>query len=389
VAFIDKKEFAIITGTRQTGKSTLLKQVDEHCKKQNLPTLFINLENKNILNSLNESPLHLLSYLPTTDTKVYVFIDEIQYLTDPSNFLKLLYDEHNQQVKIFATGSSSFFMDKSFNDSLAGRKRIFQLYTCSFDEYLKLHDNEELLDDIKRIIKNKNAKSVHIDLLYNEFEEFLIYGGYPAIITENNKSDKVERLNELKNAYIKRDVMESGVKDETSFYNLFRILAAQSGNLVNINELSKTLHIKNDTVANYISILQKCFHIALVKPFYKNIRKEIIKMPKVFTLDTGLQNCLLNNYQPLALRTNIGNFWETAYYKYLLENNNIDNVYFWRTTDGNEIDFILPDNPLAIEVKYNKSAINEKKYKKFVTEYPDIPLKFKYFQPFSEDFFRD
>src|SRR5699024_368959 len=113
-------------------------------------------------------------------------------------------------------------------------------------------------------------------------------------------------LKEIRDSFIKRDILESGVKDETSFYQLFRILAGQSGNLLNANELSTTLRIKRETVNSYLIVLQKCFHVALVKPFFRNLRKELIKMPKSYLLDTGLRHCLLNNFQHLSIRNDLG-----------------------------------------------------------------------------------
>ena len=105
---LEKKEFTILTGARQVGKSTLLKQLEDDCKQSGIPTVFLNLENKSVLTELNKSPLALFHYLPETEQRIVVFIDEIQYLDDPSNFLKLLYDECAPKLKIVATGSSMF-----------------------------------------------------------------------------------------------------------------------------------------------------------------------------------------------------------------------------------------------------------------------------------------
>ena len=102
-AHLTKKEYSIITGARQTGKSTLLRQLEDHCKQMNLPVVFLNLENRTILIELNENPLNILKFIPRLNAKTVVLMDEIQYLADPSNFLKLLYDEHSEQIKIVAT----------------------------------------------------------------------------------------------------------------------------------------------------------------------------------------------------------------------------------------------------------------------------------------------
>jgi uncharacterized protein len=165
IGHLDKKEHTIITGARQTGKSTLLKQAADYCGKKNDPVVFLNLENKEILAEIEQSPLNLMKFLPDTDKKIMVFLDEVQYLSDPSNFLKLIYDEYKDKIKIIATGSSAFYIDRKFNDSLAGRKHIFLLLTCSFDEYLKFIGAAQLFNEIHQIKNKKSYKSLALQLI--------------------------------------------------------------------------------------------------------------------------------------------------------------------------------------------------------------------------------
>ncbi len=387
---LQKKEFTILTGARQIGKTTLLRQLEDFCRENKLPSLFLNLENKNILSELNAHPFNLINFLPADNERVVVFIDEIQYLQDPSNFLKLIYDEHAEKIKIVATGSSAFYIDDKFNDSLAGRKKIFSLRTCSFEEHLVLRNKEDLVQEMQRIFQNKTAKSAKINTLYSEWNSYMLYGGYPAVIIENNPEEKINHLKEIRDSFIKRDILESDVQNEEAFYNLFRIIASQPGNMINISELSNRLRIKNETVAHYLHVLQKCFHIALIKPFYRNIRKELTKMPKAYLMDTGLRNCLINNFQPMSMRLDKGELWENVYFRLLADKFPLDEIYFWRTTSDNEVDFVLPHSPspYAVEVKYNESAIKHTKYRKFTETYPEIPLQFAWMEDFNEDFFR-
>jgi len=389
-SFFPKKEFIILTGARQTGKSTLLRQLQEICKKEGTPEVYITLENKTILATLNENPLNLIPFLPGTEKRVMVFIDEVQYLTDPSNFMKLLYDEHAARLKIIATGSSAFYLDSRFKDSMAGRKRIFQLPVCSFDEYLEMGGKAGLLAEKERITAQPDAKSLHIDLLRMEWENYMIFGGYPAVITEPDKKEKIARLQEIRDSFVKRDILDSGVVNDIAFYQLFRLLAAQTGGLVNSNKISATLRIKHETVASYLNVLQKCFHIGISRPFSRNMRKELVKMPKVYLLDTGMRNCLLNNFQPLANRTDRGELWENMVYRILAEKYGSNEVQYWRTSAGNEVDFVLQgiENPKALEAKFDESAIKPNKYKIFKEAYPDIPLEFVWMQPFDDNFFR-
>jgi len=385
-----KKEFSIITGARQTGKSTLLHQLEDDCIENNIPVVYLNLENKAILSELNQSPLNILKFIPETSQRVVVLVDEVQYLADASNFLKLLYDDHAGQIKIVATGSSAFYIDSRFRDSLAGRKKLFHLLTCSFDEYLQLGGKSNLSEEIKKIIKKKDYKSTLIEILRVEWEKYMIYGGYPAIITEPDIQEKINRLKEIRDSFVKRDILESGVQNETAFYNLFRILASQTGSLMNVNELASTLRIKNETVIHYCMVLQKCSHIALIKPYFRNLRKELTKMQKVFLLDTGMRNCMLNNFQPLAERTDKGELWENTVFRILVDTNEKDSIQFWRTTAGNEVDFVLSNSnkPEAIEAKYDKNLIKANKYNLFSDAYPDLPMNYWWVYPFDEDFFR-
>jgi predicted AAA+ superfamily ATPase len=368
----------------------LLRQLETSCKELSKPCIFQNLENRDILSLLDENPLNLLNYLPDVDGKIIVFLDEIQYLKDPSNLLKLLYDEHVERIKIVATGSSAFYIDDHFRDSLAGRKRVFQLLTCSFDEQLRLNEKDDLLVEYQRILSNKQAKTAQLGYLQQEWQSYLLYGGYPSVITESDRKEKIEKLKEIRDSFVKRDILESGVQNETAFFHLFRLLAEQSGSLVNVHELSVTLRIKTDTVSNYLHILQKCFHLALIKPFFRNLRKELTKMTKGFLLDSGLRNSLINNFQPIPDRLDKGELWETSFFRALADKYGRDEIYYWRTADNNEVDFVLPEieAPFAVEAKYDELAIKPSKYKKFTETYPEIPLHYAWLYPFNENFFR-
>ena len=389
VSFLPKKEMAIVTGARQTGKSTLLRQLENYCTQHGYPTLFLNLENKAILTELDKSPLSVLSYLPDTTERVVVFIDEVQYLDDPSNFLKLIYDEYGYRLKLIASGSSAFYLDEKFRDSMAGRKRIFILLTCSFEEYLEISEKSVLIEEVKRLVRDPHTRTIHLDKLRIEWEQYITFGGYPAVITESSTDEKILRLREIRDSFVKRDLLESGVSNENAFYHLFRIMAGQSGSLVNINELSVILRVKNETVKNYLHVLQKCFHITLIRPFYSNLRKELVKMPKVFLMDVGMRNCLLEDYKPPRERSDMGSLWENAFFRILVERFDLDSVRFWRTAGGNEVDFVVStaSGKHAFEVKYSNTQINHSKYNLFRRSYPEILLGFVWMEPFSEDFF--
>ncbi len=376
---IPKKEFTILIGARQIGKSTLLKQIaDELISKGELVYL-INLERKNVLQELDQDTENLFKFCPLVEGKrIIVMIDEIQYLKDASGFLKLLYDEYADRVKIVATGSSAFYIDKDFKDSLAGRKRIFQMPTLDFDEFLDFKDKPELLDDLSSMQKGEKQKSVYENMFWALLDEYLNYGGYPAVVLENDFEGKKELLKEIRDSYIKRDILESAVNDEEKLYRLLMVLASQSGNLMNVNELSNTLRINNSTVENYLYVLQKCFHISLVRPFYNNLRKELVKMPKIYLNDLGLRNILINYFAPIEQRADKGMLLENYAFRKLLEKHDPEQVRFWRTADGNEVDFVVETSfqkGYAVEVKFQEKETKLSKYKVFAAAYPDFPLK--------------
>ncbi|NOX86193.1 MAG: AAA family ATPase, partial [Chlorobi bacterium] len=178
------KEFAIITGARQTGKTTLLNQIEDYLKQKGEDVYFLTLEDPAILSRLNQHPENLFDFIIRSNgKKTFILLDEIQYLENPSNFLKLLYDKHYQEIKIIATGSSAFYIDKKFKDSLAGRKHLFELFTMDFDEFLLFRTgNGELNEELDRMRSKEDYLSSKRKELESYFIEYLSYGGYPAVV---------------------------------------------------------------------------------------------------------------------------------------------------------------------------------------------------------------
>lgn len=377
---LSKKEFTILIGARQIGKSTLLKQLFEELNQKGETAYFLNLDRKEILDELNESHENLFKICPLQqDKKIVVFIDELQYLKDATTFIKLLFDEYSERVKIVASGSSAFYIDKQFNDSLVGRKKIFQMGTLDFEEFLLFKGRNDLVEEVLQLKNKKKTKSIHENVLWGYMDEFVNYGGYPAVVLENDISQKIELLKDIRDSFIKRDILESGITDETKFYRMLILLASQSGNLLNVNEISNTLRITNATAENYLYVLQKCFHVTLVKPFYNNLRKELTKMPKVYINDLGLRNVLINYFSPLEQRADKGMILENLSFRLLTERFDQDQIKYWRTADGNEVDFVVETSYLkgfAVEVKFNEQEVKTNKYNKFTQNYPDFPLEF-------------
>lgn len=380
---VTKREHTILIGARQTGKSTLLKALAEHLQAAGENIVLLNLERKDILLELNQSPESVFKYIPqNTPQKSYILIDEIQYLDNATHFLKLLYDEHADRLKIVATGSSAFYIDRQFKDSLAGRKKIFELQTLDFEEFLLFKNQENLLHDLRAIRAGVLQKSVLEQQLWVALEEYMTYGGYPAVVLEAQPKDKIERLQEIRDSFVKRDILEAGITDETKFYRLMMLLASQTGNLLNTNELANTLRLTHSATEHFLYVLQKYFHISLVRPFFQNLRKELVKMPKVYFNDLGLRNVLINYFAPLEQRADKGPLLENYVYRRLSEQNSQalgSLIKFWRTADGNEVDFVIEETAFggkAVEVKFNPTEANPNKYKKFTEAYPQFPLQF-------------
>lgn len=357
----------IIIGARQVGKTTLLKEIYNELLNNNKN--FINLENPTFLMMLNEHPNNVfnITNIPA-DKKQVIFIDEIQYLKDPTNFLKYIYDEYKGTVKIIATGSSCFYMDSKFKDSLVGRKTIFNLYTLNFREFLKFKNESTLLE-------KENFSMQEQTKIEQFFSEYITYGGYPAVVLKDNIENKKSKLEEIGLDYIKKDIFDSKVQNQEKYFNILKIIAANVGNLLNSNEIAKTLKISTTSVENYLYIMQKSFHISLLRPFYKNVKKELTKMPKAYFLDNGLRNYFFNSFENIELRMDKGMFLENVVFRELLMQNKSDELKFWRTQDKNEVDFIVNEKN-AYEVKFSKDAFNPNKYSKFTEAYPNINLDF-------------
>ncbi len=380
---IKRKEYSIVTGARQCGKTSLLKAIYKKLQDEGKKVAYITLEDQDILAAINKHPEEVFSYVTrpakpiennnSGSERVYLFIDEIQYANDPSNFLKYLFDVYGENLKIIATGSSAFYIDNKFRDSLAGRKRIFELQTLSFIEWLKFTGVEHLIPEMELIrTQNDYISSINRELM-DQFNEYLVYGGYPEVALEKDKDERVFLLKELKNAFLKKDIEDAGITNNDKFYNLITILAGQTGNLVNRNELANTIGVDNKTIDKYLYVLQNSFHIELVKPFYSNLRKELTKMPKVYFKDSGMRNIALNRLFDFKNREDQGQLLENYVFKRLTNIYDKDTIKYWRTTDNKEIDFVVTtsfNEGLAYEVKMKCPASNLLSEKKFIENYP-------------------
>ena len=357
--YLDSKEVVVIYGARQVGKTTLMKYLIKKYLKEN--TFYFDLEMSNLLDLCNKGAESVYNYLLQKGIdekkKIYLLIDEIQYLKNPANFLKIMHD-HYENVKLIVSGSSTFEIKKKFKESLAGRTVNFELYPLSFEEFL--------------IFKNKSykLKKENSEIINNELvilaEEYIKFGGYPQIVLENSEEKKQVYLSQIINTYVRKDIRDIGnIRNIDSFNKLIEILASQSGQLLNVSEISNTLEINRETVLEYLDLLEKTFMIKRIRPYHKNLRSELSKNPKIYFLDTGMMHLLWLKEFPKII---FGNAFETFVFLELMR---IDKkINFWRTTNKQEVDFILNnENLYAIEVKLSFQNIDMKNINFFCEKY--------------------
>lgn len=383
---LNRKEYTIITGPRQCGKTSLIQALFQELTSEKESVSYITFEDRDILTAINIHPEEVFGYTSrpakspgsagSAEHTHYLFIDEVQYANDPSNFLKYLYDVYGKNLKIAATGSSAFYMDRKFSDSLAGRKRIFELKTLSFAEYIDFIDHTELSNELNLIREQKGYRSAAKRELLEVFSDYLVFGGYPAVALEKETREKINLLKEIKNSFLKRDIDESGISNPDKFYHLLTLLAGQTGNLVNRNELANTIGADHKTIDKYLYVLQNCFHIELVKPFHSNLRKELTKMPKIYFKDFGMRNIALNRLFDFKSREDQGVLLENYTCLRLNEIYDADQIKFWRISNTLEIDFVINtsfNEGLAYEVKMKCAGGKKGALKRFTEHYPQYP----------------
>jgi len=367
---LSKKQITLLIGARQVGKTTLLKQLQQDVQQSGQDTHYITLEDPQYLELLNEHPDKLFDIIPPVldNHKQVLFIDEIQYLKDPSNFLKYHYDQHKTILKLVVSGSSVFYIDEKFTDSLAGRKRIFTLPTLTFPEFLEFQNRGELI----QYVNSGSLPLIHKTELDRKLNEYLIYGGYPDVVTSANPVEKQAVLKELADAYIKKDALEAKLRYPDIYKLLLKLIASRSG-LFNANEMGNDLKIDRVTVEAYLQVMRRSFQVSLVPPFSRNATKELRKMPKLYLNDLGLRNYFVNDFSPIATREDKGHLLENYAFRLFLDNYPLDDIKFWRTQKGQEVDFIIAEKN-AYEIKYDIKGYDASKYRYFKEKYPEIPL---------------
>lgn len=373
---LKEKEITVITGPRQTGKTTLLLQLKEYLTNiQNVPVEKIKNFNLDLMTELalfkdQSDFLRFLKDELKVHKNLYVFIDEAQRLENPGLFLKGIYDLM-LPIKFVITGSSSLEMKAKLFESLAGRKRVFHLFPFSFSELLNFKDSNLA----KVMVHSEKISTLHQREIYDYLYRLVIYGGYPQPVLEENKEERLKLLEEIYSSYIERDVIGfMRVKNHFGYAKLINLLAGQIGQLVNFHEICATIKLNYRTLENYLSILENTFILTLLRPYATNLRKELTKMPKVYFLDTGLRNFIVKNFVPYTENRDKGLLLENFCFSELLKNWN-GTIYFWRTKEKAEVDFILKDFygnliPVEVNAQEMKKPLITRGLQSFIKTYP-------------------
>lgn len=339
----------VIYGPRQVGKTTLLKNFLANC---NLKYKLDSGDNIKIQHILSSQDFDLLKdYAANYEL---IAIDEAQKIANIGINLKILVD-HIPNIKIIATGSSSFELAGQIEEPLTDRKTTLTLYPIAQLELLNLYNKYEL--------KNK-------------ISEWLVFGSYPEVVTAKSKNAKIKLLEEIVYSYLLKDILAlDRIKNSKKLLNLLRLIAFQIGNEASLRELGKQLSLDYKTVARYLDILEKAFVIYNLRGFSKNLRKEITQKSKYYFYDNGIRNTIISNFNNLEDRNDLGPLWENFVFiercKKRAYHEIVANHYFWRTWEQQEIDLVeeREGKLFAYEIKWKKDKI--KAPRQWLNTYPD------------------
>lgn len=369
-AHLPKKEITLITGPRQSGKTTLMMLLKEHVLALGGKAVTFNLdiESDRRFFESQESLLRKIQ-LEIGESGGHVFIDEIQRKEDAGIFLKGLYDM-NLPYKFIVSGSGSLELKEKIHESLAGRKRVFELTTLNFIEFANYKTDYKYEQNLPEFFAVEKEKT------HSLLQEYMTFGGYPRVVLEETVNEKRKVIGELYQSYLERDIAYLlGVQKTERFTMLTRLMASQIGQLATVSEIANTLNINIATVNNYLWYMEKTFLLRKVTPYFKNIRKELTKTPVFYFYDLGMRNYALGSYGTLVSPSESGflfqNFICNLLHKKTADTSN--QLHHWRTTDKAEVDFVLDKNKEAIpfEVKYRNFETPEttRSFQNFISAY--------------------
>ena len=308
----------VVVGARQVGKTTLLNAI-----LKDKDYLFLDADDPSTRSLLqNPTTEQIRTFIGEYK---FVFLDEAQRIPGIGLTLKIITDQF-KGVQLFVSGSSSFDLGNELNEPLTGRKWEYELFPISWEEY------ENKIGFIKS---------------EQQLENRLLYGFFPEVI--NNQGKERETLKNLVNSYLYRDILAfSDIRRPEVLEKLLQALALQMGSEVNYNELSQLIGINKVTVQKYIDILEKGYIVFRLNSFSRNIRNEIKQNRKIYFYDNGVRNMIIGNFNQLDLRLDKGALWENFLVserrKQNIYKDTFAKMYFWRTKQQQEVDFVEEKN---------------------------------------------
>lgn len=345
----NKGKVFVLYGPRRVGKTELIKKLIANFNGKIYSGTGDNLELRDIISS---QKLNLLTTLFGQYDVVY--IDEAQRIPEIGQGLKLLIDQF-PAMSIIVTGSSSFDLSNKIGEPLTGRNLTRILFPVSVYELYKQFGGM---------------------YIFEQLENLLIYGSYPEMLTASSIEDKIEYLNSLRDSYLFKDILElENVRNSNKLVDLLRLIAFQLGHEVSLTELGNKLGLAKQSVERYLDLLEKAFILKKVSGFSRNLRKEIVKSSRYYFWDNGIRNALINNFNPLNIRNDLGMLWEnflfmerlkTKHYKRIFSND-----YFWRTYDQQEIDLVEERDGKLFGYEFKHSPRKIKTPKAWEKAYPE------------------
>jgi uncharacterized protein len=330
-----RKKVIIIYGARQVGKTTLVKEI---LNKYDSKEGYFNCELLPVKQFLERQDMNEIKR--NIEKYSVIVFDEAQKINQIGLTLKMIHDTY-PDIQIIATGSSSFTLSNKVQEPLTGRGLEFMLYPFSYSEMNQMYK--------------------HVDL-HEKIKTFLMYGLYPEIVIQG-ESEIVFLLNNLTSKYLYRDVFEfETIKRPELIIQLLQSLAFQIGSEVSHHELANIVKANVKTVERYLDLLEKAFVIYRLKALSRNLRNEIGSKEKIYFYDLGIRNSLINQFNPINLRNDIGALWENfciiERIKYRQINKKLGPVYFWRTHEQKEVDYIEEENGIfnGYEFKWNPNT---------------------------------
>ena len=370
VKHLPKKEISIIVGPRQAGKTTLMELLREYVDRKGERTLYLNLDiERDRPHFKSQSALVKKIELELGKERGFVFIDEIQRKENAGLFLKGLFDL-KLPYKFIVSGSGSLELKEKIHESLVGRKRLFELTTITFEEFVNHRTDYKYEQNLLKFFEIEKDKTRQLLM------EYMNFGGYPRVILEPQHEEKIQIVDEIYRSILEKDIAYLLKVDKTeAFSALFKVLASQIGNLINYSELSSTINISYQTVKKYLWYCQKIFLLELVVPYARNIRKEITRSPVAYFWDLGLRNYSLGLFGHLSSPSECGFVFQNLVFLLLKAQTRLGSakLHFWRTKDKAEVDFVLERGKevIPIEVKFKSLKKQEitRSLRSFIEKY--------------------